>query len=145
MSRSQASAGKEKPIRIIPHKGERGHRTETRIFQREIWEHFCADPKCKFFGKHAAQGICHTRLGGIEQKYLDAVSKRAEDWLRESRLSNKKHKGTKDSWIKHLEATFVVHAMNEQFTLDELVRLRARLSEAELRASHKFSPKAKAI
>src|SRR3990167_5819857 len=39
-----------------------GHQMETRIFAREIHESFCCQPKCRYFGKHAQQGVCHTRL-----------------------------------------------------------------------------------
>jgi len=115
---------KEKPIKVVPSKGRR-HKTETRIFARNIRELFCRQPGCKFKGKHAAQGVCHTTdtfAGGADWKHMDAafeLGKKATDEVRRILRGNSaKHK------IDYLLAMHESYWVNNVFHLDEMVRLR---------------------
>ena len=120
---------KEKPIEVKPYKSK-GHRLETRIFKRNIHETFCVQPRCKFRGRHAAQGICFDRetISGLDYKNLEIVEKKALESLAEMK---EVHKANGGSWVKYLEGQLVCQFMNEFFTLDELVRLR--MANADLR------------
>jgi hypothetical protein len=121
----------EKPVKIIKHGGK--HKTETRVFQREIWESFCVQADCKFKGKHAAQGICHTRQESVDQRYIDRVFKRASDWLKESKRLRKLNKQLSDkAWIAYLEGSFISDKMNAEFTWHELLALRTENAKLRL-------------
>ena len=114
----------EAPISVKQHRSE-GHSLETRVFERKILETFCVQPRCEFRGKRAAQGVCYDRksLSGQKFKYLDATEKYAVENLQEAR---KAHRGQSDrKWVTNLESHFITHEMNQIFSLDELVRLRA--------------------
>ena len=119
---SKTQRPEEKPIEVRPFKSN-GHMLETRIFKRNIHETFCVQPRCKFKGRHAAQGICHTSdtLSGLSYKHLETVEKRALESLAEMKEVHKVNGG---SWVKCLESHLVCQFMNDFFTLDELVRLR---------------------
>lgn len=125
----------QKPIRVVKHRnGRDGHRTETRVFVREIHEHYCTEPKCKFFGRPAAQGVCHTRLGRRVLHDLERRDKRASEGVSEMREIAKAQKFSKDQYINYLERLHHCDSMNEWFTLDELIRLRGENARLRLAA-----------
>jgi hypothetical protein len=116
----------EKPLRVIPSNG-RGHQTEQRIFAREIHETFCAQRGCRFFGKHAQQGHCHTRTPciGKDWEHIDAAFQFAERAATEQLgLLRKDCRGNPRAYLKWLEAHVWCGWVNAAGTLDELVRLR---------------------
>lgn len=115
----------EKPVRIIKH-DDREHKTETRIFRRDIHESFCNEPDCKFYGDHAVQGVCHTKKTFTDLddwSYIDNVIDSAEKFGEEV-ITNLKNQFKGDEYIERLESEIVVHWMNSITQLDELVRLR---------------------
>lgn len=112
---------KEKPVRVVPGKSRR-HKVETRIFSREIHETFCVHRGCKFYGKNAQQGICHTHktfAGELDWSYIDSLFEQGEEYLKEYR---KIHKGKE--WSRFLENAVAMHWMMEVCSLDALIRLR---------------------
>ena len=118
----------EKPTQIIKHKASKGkHKLETRIFARNIHETYCVQKNCKFHGKHAQQGICHTKdtfNGSSDWSYVDGVMREGEEHLAFIKKSAK----NKESYIKQLEGEVVCGFSNSIFTLDELIRLRRKLA-----------------
>ena len=116
---------KEKPIRVIEHKGK--HRTETRVFARDIHESYCTQPGCRFKGQPSQQGVCHTVLDKPVRIYLDDVEARAEQMLKELQ-AHRKRLGTK-KYIERLESHVFCTWMNSEFGLDELINLRARVGD----------------
>jgi hypothetical protein len=130
----EVTVKEEKPIRIEPSKG-RKHPSETRVFAREIHESYCADKKCKFYGKRAVQGVCFTTENSNDSadwSYVDGVMQQGEDFLTEIR-ANFKAKGKSvaaartaaKAYLAYLESNFVCNWSNSQFALDELIRLRS--------------------
>jgi hypothetical protein len=108
----------DKPIEIIKHKGK--HRTETRVFARNIHETFCTQPKCKFSGQHAQQGICHTTEPElVDWDRIDKQDKQVEEELE---WAKKRHKGSE--YVKYLEAMYSCVWLNWQATIDECIKLR---------------------
>jgi hypothetical protein len=100
------------------------HKRELR--KREILESFCVEPGCKFNGKHAAQGICHTRHSRNTHEYVDRTLARGQELLDEMKSLRKMNKQTSSAaWIKRLEGHLVCQWANEWFTLDALIHLRA--------------------
>src|SRR4030067_169536 len=91
---------KEKPIRVIEHKGK--HRMETRVFARDIHETYCVQAGCRFKDQHAQQGVCHTVLDKPVHVYLDDVDNRASQMLKQLQ-AHRKSLGTK-KYIEHLES-----------------------------------------
>lgn len=77
----------EKPIRVTQHKGK--HKTETRVFARNIHETYCTQPGCRFKDQPAQQGVCHTVLGKPVRVYLDDVEARASQMLKELQAHQK--------------------------------------------------------
>lgn len=133
----------EQPVRVEKRKANkkyRSHATETRIFAREIHETFCDDPACKFYGKHAAQGICHTRgtfysktgYDSPDWSYIEMLEKRVAEELAQQK---KKHFGkSRKKWIAYLESLHICDQMNTVFGLDELIRLRMENALLRLKA-----------
>ena len=121
---------KEKPLQVIPHGGK--HRTETRVFARQIHESYCAQKGCKFYGRHAVQGVCHTTktfCDSFDWSYIDRAIAEGRRFVREAR---RLYKGR--DYIRYLEALVESHWANEVCRLDELVRMRrnAALMEHKL-------------
>ncbi len=128
----------DKPISVRRYRSE-GHRLETRVFQRDIHETFCVDPRCKFKGKRAAQGVCFTKdtLTGFPHKAFEIAEQRAQDALRETRevyQMNRRRIKNFPSWVTYLEHHFISDQMNGNFRLDELIRLRAENARLLLKA-----------
>lgn len=124
---------KEKPVEVIEHCYE-GHRTQTRIFARNIRETWCADPKCKFLGKPAAQGVCYSKRLHTEttmsNAYMERVFLIAQLAVMESRqimegMTDKKK-------IAYLEAQHECDWANNTMGLDYLISLRRHISLLEL-------------
>ena len=113
---------KEKPVRTVKHKPKKGdgHNRETRIYAREIHETFCDDKKCKFYGQHAQQGICHTDKPDLVD--WDRIAKHEKEQEDELTYFRKKYKG--NGYVKWLEAMYSCASVNWRFTLDDLIRLR---------------------
>lgn len=114
----------EKAVRVEPNPWSKTHKTETRIFAREIHESYCAQRGCRFHGRPAVQGVCHTRQKGFEAKYLARAEARASQLLDELRAIAKRAKHTQKQYAKTLENHLFCVWMNADFSLDELVRTR---------------------
>jgi hypothetical protein len=133
---------REKPILVFRNKWSRRHKTETRVFARKINETFCVQEGCKFRGRHAQQGVCHTRepyvakTGGWGWRYHAALEEHAEEHLRLLRKlfqNSYAPKLSRNDYVAHLESGFVCNLMNEAFTMDELVRRRRECALLRLR------------
>lgn len=110
----------EMPLKIcVNDKHRSGHQTETRIFSRKIHETFCVQPRCRFRGKIAVQGVCHTTKSAADDSFEMAMRHGQElvDFYR------KRYRGKKLTAI--LEQQLVCIWANGELTLDELVRTRA--------------------
>ena len=121
----------EVPIRIEKH-GNGAHKTETRIFARQIHEHFCDQPDCQFYGKHASQGNCWDATDPEEKQhphYLDYVEHVANEWIEHYR----KDRRSDADYIGDLEGALFCNVMNYHLTLDECVRLRAENARLKIR------------
>ena len=114
----------EKPIRVIPSKSKK-HKTETRVFAREIHETFCMQSECRFRDKHAVQGVCHTteRFDGERdlQKWFALKSKQHAD---DRKYFRKLYAGKPQKYIEHLEAHYECAMLNWSITIEEMIDLR---------------------
>ncbi len=120
----------ESPIRVIQSEHE-GHKLETRVYAREIYESYCVDPGCEFNGKRSAQGICHTRLEGVDHEYMKRVQSHVDEWLAD--MHKEREPGKDEEYIKYLEGQLYCHLMNDRFSLDHLVSLRMKIARLELK------------
>jgi len=121
----------EKPVQIIPSTGKENkkHKTEVRIFARNIHESFCVQPGCKFKGKHAVQNVCHTMTtfnGSKDWSYIDGVLEAGEKHLHELQTHHKS--SSKQEYIKILESHLACAWANTITSLDELIRLRGQVA-----------------
>jgi hypothetical protein len=126
----------EKPVKVVkykPKKGGDGHARETRIFAREIHETFCDDKKCKFYGQHAQQGICHTDKPDLVD--WDRIEKIEQEQEEELKYFRKLYKGKE--YVKWLEAMYSCAMVNSRFGLDELIRLRRDNALLKLKVKRK--------
>lgn len=123
----------EVPIEVKPYESE-GHKLETRVFARQIHETYCAQERCEFYGRHAAQGICWGSPDAAEVKYLERREKESDDMLAEMREIRDQQKMDNKAYIDYLESHLYCDWMNQQFTLDECVRLRAENAKLRLKA-----------
>lgn len=103
----------------MPKKPRKSHLTEKRT--REIQESYCADKKCKFFGKPAQQGVCHTTetFAGGPWAYIEFGEKQVAEgmaWFK------KAYKGRE--YVRTIEAYLESSMMNNYCVLDELIQLR---------------------
>lgn len=113
-------------------KKHRKHAIITRTDQRPITTRICAQKGCKFFGKEAVQGVCHTTDGDlVEWAKLDAHEKQLEAEL----SAMKKREGK--NYVRALEAYYLCTMMNWQLTLDECIRLRRDNAILASRRYHK--------
>ena len=118
---------KEKPVKIIPGTGK--HKTETRVFARNIHESYCVHKSCKFFGQPAQQGVCHTTTtfaGDDDWTYIEHAEKLGEIHLAHLRETRKKY-GTQ-KYIRRLEGEMVCAWINTISSLDELIYLRREVA-----------------
>lgn len=123
----------EKPVKIIKQAAKKGdgHKRETRVFTRNIHETFCDYKRCKFYGKHAQQGICYSDKPDLVD--WDRIAKLEQAQDEELKYFRKKYRGKE--YVKWLEAMYSSVMVNWSFTLDDLVRLRR--DNALLRARRK--------
>lgn len=116
----------EKPVTVIPGKGK--HKTETRVFARNIHEHFCAQKGCKFYGKHARKGICHTTKTFADHNdwtYIDVTIKAAEKAAKEQlTIYRKAYKDKPRAYLKRLEDQVFSAWLDNMFHMDEMVHTR---------------------
>ncbi len=99
---------------------------KTKSGWRRIRRSICQKPNCQFFGKDAEQGHCFSINDDVTIQYIKSAGKigqKALDELKSLRKVNKWESSA--AWIRKLENAYVVHWMNEIFTLDSLVHLRA--------------------
>jgi hypothetical protein len=125
----------KKPLRVIvrePKAGD-GHRRETRVYESELHETYCAYKRCKFYGKHAQQGVCYSdKADLVDWERIDAFEKSHDEELARFR---KLYKGKK--YVEWLEAMYTSAMLNWQFTLDDTIRLRRDLALLKLQARPK--------
>ena len=122
----------EKDALVKTFKNKGSHRTETRVLRRTIYESFCAQPGCEFFGKHTAQGVCHTKFSkAFPEGYFQAVTRRANSIIDFYRAQYKKK--PRAQYIRFIEGLCVSESMNASFMLDELIRLRISNAKQSLR------------
>lgn len=117
-------------IRIEKH-GNAKHKSESRIFNREINESYCDEPACEFYNKRTSQGNCWDATDPEEKKfhhYIDYSEDSAESYLKELKEITKP-----EEYVEHLESSLVCNWMNYTFTLDECIRLRAENARLKLR------------
>lgn len=127
----------DKPIRIMKNEWSRKHPTETRVFVRDIHEQFCKKPGCKFYNKHAQQGICHTTkpyLAG-DWKHIERALQHGQGALDEVKRMYR-GKSTK-KYVAHLESSYAMQWSNESFMMDALIYLRKELALAQLKLKRK--------
>jgi hypothetical protein len=96
------------------------HKTELR--KKELSFSYCVQPGCKFRGKRAQQGICHTiktHAGGDDWSYIDMAERHATEAMEEIK---RLFKGKK--YVRALEAYYQNSLVNDACILDMLVRLR---------------------
>lgn len=131
---------KEIPVRTYPSKGGT-HKTEYRVFAREIHEHFCMQPKCKFKGRYAQQGVCYSTKGEIVD--FDRLDEHAASTKKELDSVKKRYKGKE--YVRWLEAMYDCASVNWMMTLDDLIRLRRdnSLLQEELRRTRTKLPSKK--
>ena len=125
-SKSKKQPSKEKkapPIRVKRYESIAGHCLEERVFLREVHETFCIHPRCKFRGKHAAQGVCFDKVLPRSLKLMVENIAQAQREIADLRRAHRK-KST--SWrIRNLEAYLSWLLTSHRQVLDELVRLWA--------------------
>ena len=99
----------------------RQHRTKPAEASYSI--EICDQPGCKFRGKEAQQGVCHTTDGDlIGWDKLEAHEKEITAAL----VNMKRHEGK--GYVRALEAHYICAMMNWQGALDETLRLRRDLA-----------------
>jgi hypothetical protein len=118
----------EKPVQVKPSFSEDGHKLETRVFARNIHETYCMEPKCRFFGEHAVQNVCHTTTtmgDSADWSYIDDAMQAGDAHLKSIR---KQYKGkSPKEYTARLENEVRCIWTNSQTTLDECVRLRGEV------------------
>jgi hypothetical protein len=83
----------------------------------------CDQPGCKFRGKEAQQGVCHTAEGEL----IDWTRLEAHEKQTLAELANmKRHEGR--NYVRALEAHYISAMLNWQGALDETLRLRRDLA-----------------
>lgn len=111
-------------VRVVEGKGP--HRVDTRVFARNIHEAYCMQKGCKFYGKHAQQGVCHTTKtfagdsGFAYWEHLSDVVERHLVGLRKHVLKKLSLRGQ----VRRLESELACALINSWGQLDEMVRLR---------------------
>jgi hypothetical protein len=142
----------EKPIRVVqnwkrkvPKKWARvfreegpRHRTETRVFAREIAETYCVHPRCKFRGQRAAQGVCFstkTFAEGTDWNYFWAMEKAAKRYLEEVRRIYRRE--GKAEYIRALEGSLTSDWLNSILHADEMIYLRREVALLRLKLARR--------
>lgn len=95
---------------------------------RKIHETRCAEPSCEFYGTRAQQGVCFSKLNDRTTQYIQSVRKYADARMAEVKSLRKINKMDTDAkWIRYLESNLECQWMNEEFTMDQLIYLRAQV------------------
>ena len=120
----------KKPLRIEkitkPEKGS--HARERRVYSREVAQIVCLQPRCKFRGREAQQGICFTASPEIVERW-EAFERAERSMAEERRAIRRQFKGKPiKEYIAHLEAHADSASMNWTLILDELIFLRRKLA-----------------
>jgi hypothetical protein len=97
------------------------HRTKTAEKSYSI--KICDQPGCKFRGKEAQQGVCHTAEG----KLIDWARLEAHEKEILAELTDMKRREGRD-YVRALEAHYISAMLNWQLSLDETLRLRRDLA-----------------
>ena len=93
----------------------------------------CDEPKCKFYGKPAAQGICSYPLSDATDKYVSIVLKSGEDFLKEVKALRYENKASSQKkWINYLENQIICIWAHSDFVMDELIHLRAENAKLQV-------------
>jgi hypothetical protein len=111
---------------------KKSHKTEKRT--REIRESFCDQPGCRFRGKPAQQGVCHTTetiTGDADWTYVDKLIAYGDQHLANVRASAKRMKWSQREYVSYLESEAACQMSNNASLLDELVRNRTALAIAK--------------
>lgn len=97
------------------------HRTKPA--ERAYSVQICDQPGCKFRGKAAQQGVCHTTEGElISWNKLEAHEKKLFAELKDMKRREGKN------YVRALEAHYICAMMNWEGSLDETIRLRRDLA-----------------
>lgn len=126
----------EKPVKVIPRKGK--HKTETRVFARNIHESYCVQEGCPFKGQPSVQGVCHTTetfSGSPDWSYVELAEKTAESMLAD--LKKRRRKMGPKEYVANLESCYVVGWMQQITLMDELIYLRRKVALLELKTKKK--------
>lgn len=114
----------EIPVRVEVH-GNEAHKTETRIFRRDIHESYCAQPDCEFFGKHTSQGNCYSSTDDDgSEAWFNRYERRTEA-LEKELVEMRNECKTPEEYLDYLEGSWVYDKMCWDNTLDECIQLRA--------------------
>jgi hypothetical protein len=106
---------------------------KMRSGQRKIPQSLCDNPRCKFYGKPAQQGVCYSTLDPAQSRYIKYVLDHGEGLLKEiKQLRTANGCKTDKKWIRHLEGMVVTTWANNWFGLDELIYLRAECAKLRL-------------
>lgn len=97
------------------------HRTKSAEKSYSI--KICDQPGCKFRGKEAQQGVCHTAEGEL----IDWARLEAHEKEILAELTDMKRREDRD-YVRALEAHYISAMLNWQFSLDETLRLRRDLA-----------------
>ena len=92
---------------------------------KEWTQRICDEPSCEFYGQQAVQGICYSSEGElIENKALERVESDALEIIEGYR----RDRPDPQEYLELLESSFVANWINYTGTLDECVRLRAKMA-----------------
>lgn len=116
----------ETPIKVIKNDAPNAHKTETRIFAREIHETFCDEPECKFYGKHAAPGLCYS----WEEEGDEGIWKRIE---RKEVLLNEEWAEFYAKSPEDARSAYITAMLNWDLGIIETIRLRKENAELKLK------------
>lgn len=101
------------------------HKTAERVEQSQFITRICVQAGCKFKGKPAQQGVCHSSTGELtDWDKLDKYNAEVVEELRRLR------KAEGSGYILALEAHYISAMVNSDLILDECIRLRRNLALA---------------
>ena len=95
------------------------HKVVRLVKQQAVHETICIQPRCKFKGKPAQQGVCYGSEGELVD--FDDLAKHEAELLAELKAMRKRQGR---DYVRALEACYVTAMMNWQITIDECIRLR---------------------
>ena len=105
------------------------HKVIRLIKQQAVHETICAQPRCKFNGKPAQQGVCYSDKGEIvDWKRTEQQELQVNEELKYFRKKYKRRQ-----YLRWLEAMYVTASLNWTMTLDECIRLRRDIAVAKTR------------